>query len=339
MNDCQQHAAWLNGSAGRCKKIALEVVADGDQIPLRVPQNRSIRLQISQLGSNWELPSPCFAAQNLNGRSRTIDCRYIPAPGGQPDRVAAGPTSQIERAANWQVDSGPSDKRGGRLVSCVRHLRLISFVPASNVHSEMVAAIGLNRTMIFPTEPLTGRIVQLQPLRMQHLYQLEAVAFDPELWRWTTSSIRTREDLEAYISKALRERDEGMAFPFAIVELGTRQAVGSTRFANIDGVNRRVEIGWSFVGAPWQRTGVNTETKYLLLRYAFEELGCIRVELKTDALNSKSRDAILRIGATEEGTFRNHMVMTDGRIRDTVYFSILHSEWPAVGENLRAKMR
>jgi len=115
--------------------------------------------------------------------------------------------------------------------------------------------------------------------------------------------------------------------------------VGSTRFMNIDVANRRVEIGATWLAEPWQRTVINTEAKYLMLRHAFETLGCIRVELKTDALNQRSRQAMLRIGAREEGIFRQHMVTWSGRLRDTVYFSILDSEWPTVKANLEAKLR
>jgi RimJ/RimL family protein N-acetyltransferase len=114
--------------------------------------------------------------------------------------------------------------------------------------------------------------------------------------------------------------------------------VGSTRFGNIDTYNRHVEIGWTWIGKEWQRTYVNTETKYLMLSYAFEELGCIRVEFKTDSLNERSRNAILRIGAIEEGMFRNHMIVQGGRFRHSVYFSIIDSEWPALKARLEEKL-
>lgn len=126
--------------------------------------------------------------------------------------------------------------------------------------------------------------------------------------------------------------------PFAIVELASGTVVGSTRYGNIDRANRRVEIGWTWIGRPWQRTAVNTESKYLLLRHAFETLGCIRVEFKTDALNERSRQALLRIGAKEEGIFRSHVVTSTGRIRDSVYFSIIDREWPAVKTRLEAML-
>src|SRR5262249_14527049 len=121
-------------------------------------------------------------------------------------------------------------------------------------------------------------------------------------------------------------------------EQGSGCVAGSTRYMNIDKPNRRVEIGATWIGRPWQRTAVNTEAKYLMLRHAFETLGCIRVELKTDALNQRSRNAILRIGATQEGIFRQHVICADGRLRDSVYFSIINSEWPRVKAALEAKL-
>jgi RimJ/RimL family protein N-acetyltransferase len=126
--------------------------------------------------------------------------------------------------------------------------------------------------------------------------------------------------------------------PFATVDATTGQVIGSTRYMNIDEANRRLEIGATWIAAPWRRTAVNTEAKYLMLRHAFEALGCIRVELKTDRLNQRSRNAILRIGATEEGTLRQHIVTWSGRLRDTVYFSMLDSEWPRVKRDLEQKL-
>ncbi len=145
--------------------------------------------------------------------------------------------------------------------------------------------------------------------------------------------------MAAYIEAALNEQERGLALPFAIVEKATGRAIGSTRYANIDRMHHRVEIGWTWVARDWQRTPMNTEAKYLLLRHAFETLGCMRVELKTDSLNERSRAAILRIGAREEGIFRNHMITASGRVRHTVYFSIIDSEWPAVKARLEAKLR
>lgn len=186
---------------------------------------------------------------------------------------------------------------------------------------------------------LTGRAVRLEPLTLEHHEALCGVALHPELWRWTTSQILTPEATRSYLEAALKDREAGTALPFATVDLQTGTTVGSTRFGNIDMTNRRVEIGWTFIAPAWQRTRINTEAKYLMLRHAFETLGCIRVELKTDSLNERSRAAILRIGATEEGTLRNHMIVAGGRIRHSVYFSIIESEWPGVKAFLENRLQ
>ena len=186
---------------------------------------------------------------------------------------------------------------------------------------------------------LEGAHVRLEPLVKEHLAGLAAVGLDEELWRWIPTPVRTQEEMAAYIEAALNEQERGLALPFAIIEKATGRAIGSTRYANIDRMHHRVEIGWTWVARDWQRTPMNTEAKYLLLRHAFETLGCMRVELKTDSLNERSRAAILRIGAREEGIFRNHMITASGRVRHTVYFSIIDSEWPAVKARLEAKLR
>jgi len=185
---------------------------------------------------------------------------------------------------------------------------------------------------------LEGRHVRLEPLSQAHQADLAAVGLDEELWRWIPTPVRTPEEMSAYIATALEEQARGVSLPFALIEKASGRAIGSTRYGNIDRAHHRVEIGWTWVAPPWQRTAVNTEGKYLLLRHAFETLGCIRVELKTDSLNERSRSAILRIGAREEGTFRNHIITSTGRIRHTVYFSILDSEWPAVKARLQSRM-
>ena len=185
---------------------------------------------------------------------------------------------------------------------------------------------------------LEGRYVRLEPLALAHLAALCAVGLDEDLWRWTTTQIRTPEEMRAYIETALEEQKRGVSLPFVTVSKSTGRPVGSTRFGSIDRPNRRLEIGWTWVGREWQRTPVNTEAKYLMLRHAFETLGAIRVEFKTDSLNERSRRALLRIGAREEGTLRNHMITSTGRIRHSVYFSIIDSEWPTVKAALEAKL-
>jgi RimJ/RimL family protein N-acetyltransferase len=158
------------------------------------------------------------------------------------------------------------------------------------------------------------------------------------LWHWIPYRATTAEEMRAYVRNALDAQAAGTALPFATIERAAGRVVGSTRYMNIDGPNRRVEIGATWVAKPWQRTAINTEAKYLMLRHALETLQCVRVELKTDALNQKSRDAILRIGAKEEGTLRQHIITYTGRLRDSVYFSILDSEWPKVKADLEARL-
>src|SRR5215472_14888155 len=192
--------------------------------------------------------------------------------------------------------------------------------------------------MIVAPAVLEGRHVRLEPLRESHLEGLVAVGLDEDLWRWIPTPVRTVEEMASYIANALREQQQGVSLPFALVERETRRPIGSTRYGNIDRTNHRVEIGWTWVAREWQRTAINMEAKYLLLRHAFETLGCIRVELKTDSLNERSRNAILRIGAKQEGTFRNHMITASGRIRHSVYYSIIDSEWPAVKARLEAML-
>ncbi len=188
--------------------------------------------------------------------------------------------------------------------------------------------------MIVEPVTLEGRYVRLEPLSLDHHAALSAVGLDPELWHWTTSTVRTPEDMRAYIEEALSGQAGGQALPFATVARESGQVIGSTRFGNIERVHRRVEIGWTWIAPPWQRTPINTEAKYLMLRHAFETWGCVRVELKTDSLNERSRQAILRIGAKEEGTLRNHMITETGRLRHTVYYSIIDAEWPHVKARL-----
>ena len=197
----------------------------------------------------------------------------------------------------------------------------------------------MTEQMVITPVILEGRHVRLEPLALEHAARLAEVGLDANLWTWIPTPVRTPEEMSAYVQTALKEQAAGSALPFALTEKSTGRTVGSTRYGNIDCDHHRVEIGWTWVARQWQRTPINTETKYLLLRHAFETLGCIRVELKTDSLNERSRAAILRIGARQEGIFRNHMITASGRIRHTVYFSIVDSEWPEVKARLEAKLR
>ena len=192
----------------------------------------------------------------------------------------------------------------------------------------------------FQIQPVTlqGRHIRLEPLTLEHHAGLCEIGLEPELWRWIPAPVKSREDMLDYIRLALQWQSDGTALPFATVEQSTGRVVGSTRYMNIDKPNRHVEIGATWIGRPWQRTAVNTEAKYLMLRHAFETLGCFRVELKTDVLNQQSRNAILRIGASQEGIFRKHVLCADGRLRDSVYFSIIDSEWPDVKARLEEKL-
>lgn len=185
---------------------------------------------------------------------------------------------------------------------------------------------------------LTGRHVRLEPLNRNHAPALLPAALDPELWRWTAAAVSSRADLDRYITTALDDHRNGTALPFATIALATGRAIGSTRFANYDAANRRVEIGWTWIARDFQRTAVNTEAKLLMLRHAFEELRCIRVELKTDVLNQRSRSAIQRLGAVEEGVLRHHVICSSGRLRDTVYYSILAAEWQDVRARLEKRL-
>jgi N-acetyltransferase len=190
-------------------------------------------------------------------------------------------------------------------------------------------------------KPLTleGTYVRLVPLMLEHLPGLCEVGLDPELWRWTPMILRTPDDMRAYVLLALKGQEQGTVLPFATIERSTGTIVGTTRFGNIDHQNMGTEIGWTWLGQRWQKTPINTEAKYLMLRHAFETLGCIRVALKTDSLNERSRNAITRLGAQQEGIFRNHMLTYTGRIRNTVYFSIINREWPIIKTELEAKLK
>ena len=194
----------------------------------------------------------------------------------------------------------------------------------------------VNPLVIGGSGTLEGAVVRLEPLRGEHAELFWEVAKNDldDIFRWIPYAMRTPEDFRNLVDKAFAEQDRGESVVFATVERRSGRVIGSTRFMNIDRTNRRVEIGSTWIAPPWQRTAVNSEAKYLMLRHAFEVWGCIRVELKTDALNQKSRNAILRIGAKEEGALRRHLVTWTGRVRDTVYFSILEDERPEVKHRL-----
>jgi N-acetyltransferase len=219
-----------------------------------------------------------------------------------------------------------------------------------NAGSINAGSINAGSTNPGPTNPgplnivvpltLEGSVVRLEPIRREHagLFWEVAKSDLDDVFRWIPYSMKTPEDFQRLVDKAFEEQELGESVVFATVEKSSGRVIGSTRFMNIDRINRRVEIGSTWIAPSWQRTGVNTEAKYLMLRHAFEVWKCIRVELKTDALNQKSRNAILRIGAKEEGTLRRHLLTWTGRVRDTVYFSILDNEWAEVKTRLEARM-
>jgi RimJ/RimL family protein N-acetyltransferase len=186
---------------------------------------------------------------------------------------------------------------------------------------------------------LEGQFVRLEPMRLDHHSALCAIGLDKELWLWTVNQCTTPEDMAKYMETALDEAERGVSLPFVTVDRKIGTVVGSTRFGNIDLRNKKAEIGWTWINTEWQRTYINTEAKLLMLTHAFEVWECNRVELKTDRLNERSRNAIGRLGATEEGILRSHMLTDSGRIRDTVYFSILRSEWPEIKQRLEERLR
>jgi len=185
---------------------------------------------------------------------------------------------------------------------------------------------------------LEGRHVRLEPLTRGHRDALLEVALDPDLWRWTLTRIHKPEDLDAFIETALQGQEAGTVIPFATIDRATGQPIGSTRFANIDRENRRLEIGWTWLGRRYHRQAYNTEAKLLMLAHAFERMECIRVEFRVNEPNLRSRTAVLRLGAREEGMLRHHQITPDGRLINWVYYSILRDEWPAVREELERRL-
>ncbi len=185
---------------------------------------------------------------------------------------------------------------------------------------------------------LKGQHVRLEPLAIDHHDRLVEAATDGSLWELRVTTVPTPEAMHAFIEVTLLAREHGQEMPFVIVHKPSGRVVGMSRFLDIDPAHRKVEIGGTWLAASWQRSAVNTEAKLLLLRHAFEVWHCIRVAFVTDVLNDRSRAALLRIGAKEEGVLRNHMVMRDGRHRDSVCFSIIEPEWPAVKAALQAKL-
>ncbi|MFS2122680.1 GNAT family N-acetyltransferase [Pseudomonas sp. Pseusp97] len=185
---------------------------------------------------------------------------------------------------------------------------------------------------------LTGQHVELLPLRAEHAQALLEAAADGELWNLKVTVVPGPDTVAGYIAKAEKGLEEGSVLPFAILDRRTGRIVGSTRFWKVDRANRKLEIGHTWLALSAQRTPINTEAKLLLLTYAFEELDCVRVQFTTDELNEKSRAAILRLGAVQEGIVRHERIMPDGRKRNSVRFSIIDSEWPEVKARLLQRL-
>lgn len=193
------------------------------------------------------------------------------------------------------------------------------------------------RTMMTP-EPITlvGQHVRLEPLTRAHAPGLFAVAGEAEIWRYLpVPEPRSLAAIAAIIESALAEAARGMRLPFAIVARADGRVCGSTSYLDIAPAHRRIEVGWTWLGAAARRTAINTECKLLLLQHAFEVRGCGRVQLKTDARNLRSQAAIERLGAKREGVLRQHMLMPDGFVRDTVMYSLIAGEWPATKRRLQ----
>jgi N-acetyltransferase len=185
---------------------------------------------------------------------------------------------------------------------------------------------------------LEGSVVRLEPITEAHWPGALAIGLEPAIWRWTIDNVESEPDLRRWFDSALDAQSTGAAIVFATVDRATGRVAGSTRFGNLDRANRRAEIGWTWLGLPWQRTATNTEAKYLMLRHAFEQWGLARVELKTDALNEASRRAIRRIGAQEEGIFRRYQVSQGGRMRDTAWYAVTDLDWPEVRRRLESML-
>ena len=201
-----------------------------------------------------------------------------------------------------------------------------------------MSTAGAAEVWIEPDTVLEGPRLRLEPAHQRHAGPLWDIAKDTGVWTWIPAPILSKAQLLERIAAAQTLRERGITFAFVILDKASGEYAGSTSFLNIERQHRRLEIGFTWLGLSWQRTHVNTEAKFLLLRHAFESLACIRVEFKTDAKNAVSRAALKRIGAREEGCLRQHMVCHDGRLRDSIYFSILDSEWREVKEDLIEKM-
>lgn len=192
--------------------------------------------------------------------------------------------------------------------------------------------------MKFEKRVLEGTQVRLEPLSVKHREGLCNAILDGELWRLFVTMVPHPDNIDTFLADAEDLYQAGDGVSFAIIDKASGRVAGSTRFMKANIPHRRVEIGYSFLAKSWQKTRTNTETKFLMLNYAFETLGFNRVELLTDYLNQTSRKAIARLGARQEGILRSHMVMPDGRLRDSVLYSMIKHEWPGIKQHLTCKL-
>lgn len=195
----------------------------------------------------------------------------------------------------------------------------------------------MNNNWLYETT-LTGKIVTLIPLKREHSDALLQASSDGELWNLWYTSVPSSKNIDAYLNQAFNDQDAGRALLFAVIDNATQKIIGTTRYCNADNLNQRLEIGYTWYAKSFQRTGANTECKYLLLTHAFETLNSIAVEFRTHWHNEASRTAIARLGAKQDGVLRNHQKNAEGIYRDTVVFSIIDQEWPTVKKNLEYKM-
>lgn len=181
---------------------------------------------------------------------------------------------------------------------------------------------------------LENERARLEPLTEKHFTDLLPIALHTELWEFTGAKVKSELDFKRYFDTAIAEKKAGISYPFAIYDRQNNRYAGCTRFSNISFANKRLEIGWTWYHPALQRSGINKACKFLLLRFGFETLGLNRIELKTSSLNVRSRGAMLKIGAVQEGVFRSHMINEDGLVRDTMYFSFIAPEWPDIKQNI-----
>jgi RimJ/RimL family protein N-acetyltransferase len=195
------------------------------------------------------------------------------------------------------------------------------------------------KTMKIEPVTLTGRVVRLEPLSERHISDLAQVGLEPEIWRYMRyGKMETIEQLTAWVDELLDLQTHGTDLPFAVIYLASGHAIGCTRYLNIDPPNRSLEIGGTWYGLDYQGSLVNTECKYLLIKHAFEQLDCVRVWFKSDGRNLHSQHALEKLGVVKEGVLRNHMILPNGYIRDSVVYSLLPDEWPQVKDKLEARL-